>query len=63
MTAVIIAGLSLLFVLLSTILTLIWRNGSQTGEILTTLHRAVRDIEDVCKQLDEHIKWHLENRR
>lgn len=61
--AIIITGISALFVILCTVLGLIWRTGNKTGETLQVVKRSVEDIKQVTDDLDRHIQWHINKER
>jgi hypothetical protein len=56
---VIITGMSFLFLLLTTVLGLIWRNGNKQGKTNAKLETMAEDIKDIAGSLDNHIKWHM----
>jgi Na+/proline symporter len=56
---VIITGMSFLFLLLTTVLGLIWRNGNKQGETNAKIEGMAEDIKEIAGSLDSHIKWHM----
>ena len=58
-----ISGLGLIFVVMSALLGLIWRNGQNTGKVTTQISGLVEDVGRIATSLDEHIRWHLNGAR
>ncbi len=54
-----IAGLGLIFSVLTVLLGLIWRSGRTSGQVTTQLQNLVEDVGKIATSVDEHIKWHL----
>ena len=58
-----ISGLGLIFIVMSALLGLIWRNGQNTGKVTTQISGLVEDVGRIATSLDEHIRWHLNGGR
>ena len=58
-----ISGLGLIFVVMSALLGLIWRNGQNTGKVTTQISGLVEDVGRIATAIDEHIRWHLNGGR
>jgi len=58
-----IAGLGLIFAVLSALLGLIWRTGRDAGKIATQIQNIIEDVGRIATSLDEHIRWHLNGAR
>jgi len=54
-----ISGLGLIFIVMSALLGLIWRNGQNTGKVTTQISGLVEDVGRIATAIDEHIRWHL----
>jgi hypothetical protein len=57
--ALLIAGLGVIFAVLSTLLGLLWRSGREAGKVTTQIQNIVEDVGRIATSLDEHIRWHL----
>ena len=53
-----IAGLGLIFSVLTALLGLIWRSGRTSGQVTTQLQNLVEDVGKIATSIDEHISWH-----
>ena len=58
-----IAGLGLIFSVLTVLLGLIWRTGRDAGKIATQIQNIIEDVGRIATSLDEHIRWHLNGGR
>jgi len=54
-----ISGITLIFLVLTAILALIWRTGNKTGETLNEVKNLANDVKSTQEKLDLHIQWHL----
>jgi hypothetical protein len=54
-----IAGMTFLFLLLSAVLGLVWRNGSKQGQANANIENLATDVRDIAEKLDRHIMWHM----
>lgn len=57
--SVIIGGLSLVFLLMSGILGLLWRAAKNAGSMGMEIRSLVESTKNIAEQLDKHIDWHL----
>jgi Na+-transporting methylmalonyl-CoA/oxaloacetate decarboxylase gamma subunit len=55
----IIAGMTFMFLLLSTVLGMVWRNGSKQGQANANIENLASDVKDIAEKLDRHILWHM----
>jgi hypothetical protein len=58
-----IAGMTFLFLLLSAVLGLVWRNGNKQGQANANIENLVTDVRDIAEKLDRHIMWHMGGRK
>jgi hypothetical protein len=58
-----ITGLGAIFTIMSGLLGLIWRAARASGETAMQIRALVEDVGKVTAALDDHMKWHLANRR
>lgn len=57
--AVSVAGLSLLFLVMSAILGLLWKAARNTGAMGVEVKNLAESTKNIAEQLDKHIDWHL----
>jgi hypothetical protein len=55
----ILAGLSLLFAVMCTMLGMIYKNGKRAGEANVQIKFMAESITKIGDNLDKHINWHL----
>jgi hypothetical protein len=58
-----IASLGVIFTIMSALVALLWRSGVAAGRTSTQMQNLVEDVARIADAIDEHIKWHLANRR
>lgn len=58
-----LSALGVIFTIMSALLTLLWRAGRTSGQVSTQIQHLVEDVASIVRSLDEHIKWHLANKR
>jgi hypothetical protein len=58
-----IAGLGVIFTVMSGLLGLIWRTARASGETATQIRTLVEDVGRLTRALDDHVKWHLTGKR
>jgi hypothetical protein len=52
-----------MFLLLSTVLGMVWRNGSKQGQANANIENLASDVKDIAEKLDRHILWHMGGRK
>lgn len=57
-----IGGMSLLFLMMTAILGLLWKGGKEIGKFGQKIEDLASDSNKTTEALDRHIQWHL-NRR
>lgn len=55
-----IAGMSFLFVLMSAVLGMVWRNGNKQGTLNEKISGLAEDVKQIAEDVDKHIRWHLD---
>ena len=60
--SVIIAAISLIFLIVCGILGLLWKTAREAGRMGEQIKNAVEDSNKTAQALDQHIRWHM-NRR
>jgi hypothetical protein len=55
-----LTAIGLLFTMLSFAIGMIWRNGNKAGKATTIVQGLAEDVKKIGKDLDSHIRWHME---
>lgn len=58
--SLIIAGLGLVFAVISALITIIWRAGTRQGETTTQIKNISQEIKSAVTDIDRHIQWHID---
>jgi hypothetical protein len=56
-----LSGLTLIFMIISAILGVVWRAAINQSRLTTQVQALIESVKDIAKDVDEHLRWHLDS--